>query len=352
MKQIIVFMGVVWSVFLMNLFTPAKEMSELERRELAQFPEVSMESIKSGEFSEQFSEYVSDQFFNRDFFRGIKTSIQVNLLNRTENNGVYIKDDELYEKFDSVDYDVINTHIKNINRFISELDNDVYLSLIPSKSFGVDLPNINQKELAEYISENIDAIYLDQFDYYLTHNAFLQTDPHWTQSSALDIYNMYLKAHLINESDTYEYDIEKLMEEYQGTLFSNIGTGSMYDQLEFYNNSTIEQLKVCVYGLETVCQQGPYFDERMTPYDIYLGGNHPIVTLENESGNGKELVVFRDSFSNAIAPFFAEDYSKVTLIDLRLVRIEYIEQVVDFADADILYLYNIKTMNDDFRLTN
>jgi len=55
---------------------------------------------------------------------------------------------------------------------------------------------------------------------------------------------------------------------------------------------------------------------------------------------------------SGVTSFIAEDYSKVTYIDLRLVRIEYIYEIVDFENADILFLYNMKTLNDDFRLTN
>lgn len=352
MKNIIVFMSILLTLTVSNLFIVDKEMSELERRPLEQFPEISFETLFSGEFSKNFSVYVSDQFIGRDFFRSVKTGFQINFLNRTENNDVYVKDGNIYEKFDEIDYDLIDTHIRNINRFIDELDVDVYLSLIPSKSFGLDLPNIDQEVLASYISNNIDAIYLDQLDYYKGQDEFLVSDPHWTQKTAMEVYKNYLQSHLIRQASNSDYVLNMDDEIYQGTLYSSLGTGRYSDILEFYTNEVIENLNVCINNGTITCQSGPYYEDTESAYDLFLNGNHPIVVIENNEVEGKELVVFRDSFSNAIAPFIAEDYSKVTLVDLRLVRIEYIKQIVDFANADVLYLYNLKTFNDDFRLTN
>ena len=350
MKNII-FISVIVSLLTFGVIIPDKDMSEQERRPLQQFPSFSVEAFMEGEFQKEFQEYVSDQFPFRDWFRGVKTWINHDLLNRIDNNNVYIKDDNIYDKFEDINYDMVDTHIRNINKLIEQFENGVYLTLIPSKSYGVDLPVIDQEILASYISNNIDAIYFDQLSYYDENDAFLVTDPHWTQTAAKDIYKDYLQKHLIKQNNLSTYKKYMLEDPYQGTLYSNLGSGSYEDYLEYYTNDVIENLEVCITGIETVCQTGPYF-ESDNLYDLYLNGNHPIVEIYNDSVEEKELVVFRDSFSNAIAPFIAEDYSKVTLIDLRLVHHSYVLSEVDFANADVLFMYNMKTMNDDFRLTN
>ncbi len=352
MKNIIVFSLVILGIIITNIFTGNIETSKLERRGLSQFEPATFESLANGEFSKSFSEYVSDQFPNRDSFRGLKTFIQVNIFKRIDNNSVYIIDDNIVGKFEEINYSLVDNHIKNINRIIEAHNNNVYLSLIPSKAYGVDVPGINQDNLASYIANNINAEYLKQLDYYKANNAFLVTDPHWKQGDSLNIYNQYLKEHLIKRSDKYDYNVERLPEPYLGTLYSNLGTGKFSDYLEVYTNETIEALNVCVNnGFEEKCTDGPYFESENL-YDIYLSGNNPVVTIYNDSVSTGELIVFRDSFSNAIAPFIAEDFHKVTFIDLRLVRIEYINEIVDFTNADILFMYSLQMLNDDYRLTN
>ncbi len=352
MMSVVVVLGLMFLLTIMNLLQPSKESSELERRPLQQFPEFSIETITSGQFQEEFSEYVSDQFVARDFFRGIKTDVQIHLFQRVWHNDVFIVDGDLYDQFDEIDYDTIDTHIENINRFIATLDNNVYLTLVPSKAHGVKLPNIDQEMLAKYISVNVDAEYLDLFNYEWE-DAFLISDPHWKQETAIDIYHNYLQEHLIKEQIMYDYVMNSLEEEYYGTLYSSLGTGNYYDKLPYYTNEVISNLEVCILSNNT-CHQGPYLDvaEGESLYDIYLGGNEPIVVINNDAVEDRELVIFADSFGNSIAPIIAQDYSKVTIIDLRLVRLEFLDQFVDIGDADILYLYNIKSMNDDYRLTN
>ena len=54
-------------------FSPAKDTSEAERRPLAQFPELSGETINNGKFMTEFEDYTLDQFPGRDIFRQLKS---------------------------------------------------------------------------------------------------------------------------------------------------------------------------------------------------------------------------------------------------------------------------------------
>ena len=76
-----------------------------------------------------------------------------------------------------------------------------------------------------------------------------------------------------------------------------------------------------------------------------------IVTLESPGAKtGRELILFRDSFGSSLAPLFLEGYSKVTLIDLRYVASSLLEQFVDFADQDVLFLYSTSLLNSGMLL--
>jgi len=60
--------------------SPSKTHSDTERRELQQFPELSGESVLSGEFMEGFESFTLDQFPLRDNFRTLKALFHYNLL--------------------------------------------------------------------------------------------------------------------------------------------------------------------------------------------------------------------------------------------------------------------------------
>jgi hypothetical protein len=71
------------------------------------------------------------------------------------------------------------------------------------------------------------------------------------------------------------------------------------------------------------------------------------MTIENpNAGNDKELVIFRDSFGSSLAPLLVENYSKITLVDIRYVSSENIGRFIGFSDnCDVLFMYNTGTLN-------
>ena len=71
---------------------PSKDISVAERRPLAQFPELKVQSLLSGNFMADFEDYSLDQFPLRDSFRKLKSLVHFNLWNQSDNNGIYIAD--------------------------------------------------------------------------------------------------------------------------------------------------------------------------------------------------------------------------------------------------------------------
>ena len=83
------------------------------------------------------------------------------------------------------------------------------------------------------------------------------------------------------------------------------------------------------------------------PYDMFLGGAVPVITITNPKvDNGRNLILFRDSFGSSIAPLFAAGYEKVTLVDIRYIQSGMIGDYVDFTDTDVLFLYSTLLLNN------
>ena len=87
------------------------------------------------------------------------------------------------------------------------------------------------------------------------------------------------------------------------------------------------------------------------PYDVFLSGATPLTVITNEkAGNGRELVIFRDSYGSSIAPLFVDSYSKITLVDLRYMASSALSQYVDFDGAEVLVLMSDKIVNNSILL--
>ena len=81
-------MVIMTSLLLFNILKSPTEFSELENRNLTQLNAPTFATIFNGEFMDNFSSYVTDQFAFRDFFVGIKANIE-RFMGKKGNNGVH-----------------------------------------------------------------------------------------------------------------------------------------------------------------------------------------------------------------------------------------------------------------------
>ncbi len=59
----------------------------------------------------------------------------------------------------------------------------------------------------------------------------------------------------------------------------------------------------------------------------------------------RRLIIFRDSYTSSLVPLLLGAYREITLVDLRYIDSARIGEYVDFAGADILFLYNTVIVN-------
>ena len=75
----ICFIIIIVGMFFINLIVKDNEISVLERRKLAQFPEITFENIINGKWIDNFEKYTQDQFVGRDYLKNIKSFWSINI---------------------------------------------------------------------------------------------------------------------------------------------------------------------------------------------------------------------------------------------------------------------------------
>ena len=87
--------------------------------------------------------------------------------------------------------------------------------------------------------------------------------------------------------------------------------------------------------------------EGSSAYDIFLSGLSPLTVINCPNAKReRHLVLFSDSYGSSLAPLLLEQYSKITVVDLRYLPSKLLSQHVDFTDADILLLYSAAIVNN------
>ena len=60
--------------------------------------------------------------------------------------------------------------------------------------------------------------------------------------------------------------------------------------------------------------------EGYDPYAVFLDGNHARVTIRTGAGNGRKLLVIKDSYAHTLVPLLAHHYEVIEMIDPRYYR--------------------------------
>ncbi len=341
--------GFVW-------FTPAKDVSEAERRPLEQKPEFSWEAFKDGTYTDSFGEFVKDQFPLRDSFRQLKGLVHRYLLNQlSDSNGMFYMDGHLSQHNMVYNAESVQKRMQVLNQiyknFIKNKNANVYVSVIPDKNYYLaqnnSFPTVDyDKIFAEVQSQTAWGQYIDMTGI-LSLDNFYATDTHWKQETLIPLAQMMSQAMGVAGPKAEDFTAEKIDHPFYGVWYGKAGLPVAPDELYVLRSQLLDSLKV---NVERSYQSDIYDLRQLTssdPYNIYLSGaKKGYVTIENPNATtDKKLVIFRDSFGSSLAPLFVQDYQSVTLIDLRVFSRMGLMRV-DFQDADVLFMLSALVLNN------
>ena len=188
----VLFLAIIFSFSALCFLLPDAEFSESERRELATFPEISAGTLSGGIFSNEFENYSADQFPLREGFRALKAGFNFRILNRLENNGLFIKDGHI-SKLDPPESEEMKTYAADklasvYEKFIKDKGGKVYLSIVPDKNiFFSEYPSLDYARfIADMAAKLPFAEYIDILPL-LSLDDYYATDTHWKQEKIVDV---------------------------------------------------------------------------------------------------------------------------------------------------------------------
>jgi hypothetical protein len=352
----VIFAGFLGAFSVMCYFKPPQAISNSERRPLAQLEEISVESVFSTSFQSNFENYTADQFPFRDSFRKIKAISERYLLNKKDNNGLFVADGHISKIEYPLNDDMVDNAVNKFNflydSYIKNTDAKVYLSLVPDKNYFIaeknGYPAIDYDTFIENVKNNlpymnyIDILpYLDISDYYTT-------DSHWKQEKIVDI-----AEHLANEMGTNasaKYDVNTLDNPFKGVYLGQSQFVMSPDTIKYLTNKTLNECIVSYFDTGKK-EEGKMYNMQKAygkdAYEMFLSGTSALIEIENPNAKtDKELVVFRDSYASSLVPLLAEGYKKITVVDIRYIQSSFVGNFVKFTNQDVLFLYSTTLINN------
>ena len=346
-----VFLGglLVWHVLL-----PDREKSETENRTLAQAPEFSWTALVDRSYTKNVETYFADQFPLRDGWTGLKARAE-QLIGKSEFNGVYLCGDTLISKVERPDEALVEKNLSYVDRLSGKTDIPVYLGLIPSAAeiwkgklpAGAD--SWDQTALLAQSAVDFQSTLSAHAD----EPIFYRTDHHWTTLGAFYGANALLEVLGKEPLKEDNFTVEMASDSFHGTLYSQSGIHWLEpDTMEFWVEDA--GLNVTSWRNGTP-EPGSLYDrsylEKKDKYSAFLGGNQPLCVIKNDTiSDGSKLLVVRDSYSDALAPFLAQRFSEVQLLDLRYYRASAAQYAEENGIDAICVLYSVQNFISDRNL--
>jgi len=338
---------------LLHILLPDRTFSPVENRTLSSMPDFSWSALVDGSYTSRLEKYLEDQFPLRDGWMGLKNRYEY-LLGKREFHGVYLCGDRLIHKIE--DASRAEQNIAYLQKLTELTDIPVYLGLIPTAAevYRDQLPagaeNFDQAAYLKKVRESVpDAVWVDMekwMDGASGVSLFYRTDHHWTSAGAWHGYAALMEA--MGEPSEPLGTPETVADDFYGTLYSSSGVHWLApDTIERY----VSGEGVTVENFEKGETHGLYVDsflEEKDKYASFLGGNTPLYIIRNpEAASEEKLLVVRDSYSDAMAPFLSQYFAEIHLVDLRYYRTSVAEYARENGMDRIFVCYSVENFVKD-----
>ncbi len=357
------FLGVVVAA---NALTPDKSFSEMENRNLAQKPVVSLNGLLTGKFMSEYESYVTDQFAGRDGWTAAKAAAEL-ASGKQENNGVYFcGGSTLITRFDAPDAEKVEKNLTYINKFAGLSSVPVYFGLIPGAAtvwadrLPEGAPNYDQKLVIDRAAQSTAAQFIDLYTPLMEHKGeeiFYRTDHHWTSLGAYYGYTGVAGALGLTPVPLTDYVKTTVSTDFYGTVFSSSGVRWVRpDSMDTYvpeDGVTVTSYTYDAQGNPVEVARQLYdesFLAKKDKYAMFLGGQQALGVVRTGHTDKPKLLLIRDSYSDSLVPFLTPHFSEIHLIDLRYYKQSAAQYIQDNGIDTALVLYSVPNFVSDTNL--
>lgn len=362
---LVAFFSLLLGLTLFDLLTPDLSFSEMENRYLKEKPEMSLTSIFDSKFTQDYEKYVDDQFYGREKWMRLKSGAERLLFKKENNDIVFGKEGYLFQKVTSLPENYWK-NIKSIKAFSEKNPSlEVAFALAPNSYTVLEdkipegLYNVNQsdvlKKTAVYLEEDVSFIDLDSSikDAYKHSEKplYFKLDHHWTLFGAYEGYKAIASAYGMT-AEPLEEDKLVGVEGFYGTFFSAAKKFDALGDRLYYKPDLDKNVAVWVGKDAKDSLYDLDFLSKKDKYGMFLYNNPPIMTLKSKAphGNGKKVLVFKDSYANSVLPFLGQHYECMDVVDLRYYNGKISELIAEKKPDQVLFLYNFITFSESKEL--
>lgn len=226
------------------------------------------------------------------------------------------------------------------------------ISVMVESEYMGKLGSADQAEIMTYFNENLseDVYFVDTVSLLREHNdeyIYFRTDHHWTALGAYYVYEAICEQ-LDLEPASLEEDFELWDQgRFIGSLYYKAPKTKALKEDNVYAYNPTDDMTTRIYkkggsSFEHTVLTDMSKSNANAKYMTFLAGDHPLVRIvNNDLPDAGNVLVIKDSFGNAMAPFFTMNYHKVYIVDYRYYSESMSSMIKSFEIDDVIFLPNV-----------
>jgi len=214
----------------------------------------------------------------------------------------------------------------------------------------------SEKDEIDFIYSKLDdsIITVDAYSALEAHKdeyIYFRTDHHWSDLGAYYAYTAFCEAIGQTPPPLSDYTVKTKDEPYVGSLYgytNNIILKNNPDTFTYYMTKSEFTGESFYYDTLKSAGANPIYHEYAKGsgmYGMFLGSDAVHVKITTKAGTGRKIVMFKESYGNAFAPYLIDSFDEIYVIDIRYFgrnAIDYIKQV---GATDVLFINNVFAAN-------
>ena len=379
------------------LFMTKKHVSVEEKRTLAPPPQFSVSNFFSGKFADQAEAYYDDNFVLRDVWLDIADKIKAMRGWQAKDGIQLVSNDEEKTSTPGADPETaarapvpIDEEDQRVKALIvskgraiqmfggtkatvkpfADLMNSYQAVLGPSvKIYAMPIPSgsdfflprevfggaLRERKNFQDFFAMLDPriVRVPAYENIAPHTAeyiWLKTDHHWTGLGAYYAYRAFAKSADFAPLPLNRLTHKTLSKPFLGSLYYRTRSQSLADNpdtMHYYKIPNATRSHIIRSGLEGGTPAELYYEKTGggNSYGVFLGGDNPLMRVETGIKSGRKILIVKDSYGNAFAPYLAAHYAEVWIIDYRYFKGSIPALMKRHGIRELVYAHNSFAMN-------
>lgn len=184
---------------------------------------------------------------------------------------------------------------------------------------------------------------------------FLRTDHHWAPRGAYYAAREFARVAGVPFRDISDYD-QHVVHGFVGTMYGyskDIAVKESPEDFVYYTPRGVDYTTTYTnyhansdrkVTSKSAPQKGPFFykfkDGSGAAYSTFMGGDQKLTRVNTSTRNGRRLLIFKDSFGNAIPGYLFHSFEEIHVVDFRYFPDNIGEYIRQNGITDILFANN------------